>query len=238
MTLIVRVYDSEKKARDAAKKLKADGFGDVLVLAPKAGGEGAAKADYGRDVADAVRGGRFPRASSRMAADSLQKGRAVLCVDAPYGAGKAANEIVESFGPMEVKEQAEPFDFNSGLTSDAFNVPLLQDGYTLANWFGGLLKSSDYTFSSFLNLALVTDDPAPLSSRLRLSVLSDPKKPYTVGEPTLLSDPAPLSTRFRFDVLSKPKKDWTQSFGRPLLMKNNPTPLSDRLGWSVLSKNS
>lgn len=240
MTLTVRVYATEKQARDAAKKLKSEGFGDdaVFVMAPKEG------ANVGAEVAAAVKGDRLPESYSQIAAANLRQGRAVVTVNPPFGHGHTVNEVLDSFDPVAIKEA--PSTVSSAtkqrFMSDSLGMPLLWKGKSfLAGWFAGELSPSKPQ-------AKLSDEPAPLSKRLGMTVLSETKKDWNasmgqptlsskrfiLGEPQLSSDPAPLSTRLGMTVLSESKKDWTHSFGQPLL-SSDPTPLSTKLGLRVLS---
>lgn len=249
MTVIVRVYAAERKARDAAKKLKTEGFGDdiVCVLAPKtAAAEGAAPgeaarpakaADVAKDVAAAVDSGRLPKSKAALATENMQQGRTVLAVDAPYGSGLLATQIMDSFEPVEIAPaKSVTAEGKPRLTSEQFDVPLLWDGKTAtANWFGGELTSHDYTF---FKAEMLSDNPTPLSSCLKLKVLQNPKKDWkhSFGQALLSPDPTPFSRRFGWKVLLDTEKNWTASYGFPLLT-SNPAPLSKLLGLPVLSKN-
>lgn len=174
MTLAVRVYAAEKKARDAAEKLKAEGFsGDkITVLA------GKADADPSADVAAAVTAGLMPGAYAGTAAATMKKGRAIVAVDAPFGAGGTAERILDGFGPVQDDLQISTTGSTSGnLTTEGWGPLLSERRFFLFN--GELINSASRT--------------------------------------ELMKDPAPLSSRLGLRILTEPKKDWTQSFGQSLL---------------------
>lgn len=265
MTWFVRVYETQKNARDAGKKLTTAGFeeGSVSVMTPKAdkgktdadaGATAAvgAKDTAGADVAAAAKSGRFPQTYATIATEALQAGRSVVAIDAPFGQGAVATTILDSFGPVQIDQ--EPDDASQKrLTSEALGIPLLWNSHSfMTGLFGGLLTNHRYSFfgsprlkddpaplSSKMNMkTLDSDNPAPLSSKFGLKLLSEAKKDwtYSCGLPMLSSNPAPLSSMVGMKTLSdKPDTEWTQSFGQPLL-SSNPTPLSTRMGWSVLIK--
>lgn len=258
MTLIVRVYRSQRKARDAIKKLKASGFREdsVFVMTP------SAEADVNAVVAAAVDAGRLPKAYTEIATAGLREGRSILTVDAPSGQDLLAAKIMEGVDPVKSKDPEEPKPeevkpveavkeavkqtTKSQYTSEAWGIPLLWNGKSfLANMFGGELASSNFYFfgapklkdnpaplSTCANISLLSDDPAPLSAKIGRPVLTD--KPYSAGEPVLTSDAAPLSSKLGLPVLSETKKEWTHSMGQPMLM-SEPAPFSKALGWPVLS---
>lgn len=217
MTLFVRVYANAKKARDAAKKLKAEGLSDgqALILAPNAG------LDVGAEVAAAVKGGRLSKAHAAIASQSLQEGRTVLSVDAPYGGGFLVTEIMDSFEPVAI-DAAAAHNSMPRRFSEMFNMPTIWNGKSVfANVFGGeLISSNCFIFPSVFGLGLLSNEPTPLSKRLGMRVLLERKKDWNLsfGQPILKATP----------------KDWKQSFGQPLL-SDDPTPLSSRLGMRVLS---
>lgn len=239
MTLIVRVYASEKKARDAAQKLKSEGIGNgaAMVMSPKPDADAAA------EVAAAVKSGQVPAPLRSMATENLKQGRSIVMIDPPFGYGAPATEILDSFGPLEVAVPAvTPMGTVSQFTTEGWGLPLLWNGKSIfANFFGGELTSAKPR-------ATLSNDAAPLSSRFGMRVLTEPKKDWTqsfgqkllsskrfiTGEPKLTSEAAPLSSRIGMKTLTEPKKEWTtDSFGQPLL-SSNPTPLSDMMGWRVL----
>jgi hypothetical protein len=246
VTWIVRVYSTQKKARDAAKKVSAEkGIPSdrVFVMAPVADADADA---ISAEVAAAVDGGNLPQTYGKIASDSLQQGLTVLAVDPPFGTGAPVTKILDGFEPVKVDRPdaaKEP-----RLASEQMGIPLLLKGRSI---FGGELSSSPYSFlgspklsndpaplSSKAGMKLLSEsDPTPLSSRFKMKVLSASKTDWkrSMGLPMLSSNPAPLSSLFRMKTLSEPKKEWTHSMGQPLL-SSEPAPLSKLMGWSVLSK--
>ncbi len=240
MTLIVRVYAAEKKARDAAAKLKAEGYSEdkILLMAPKA------DADPGEAVAAAVASGHLPSNYAIMATDNLKEGRSVVAIDPPFGAGLGATEVLDSFGPVK-EDKAPDTTYQSTYTTEGIGLPLLWNG---KSWFAGLFGGE---LSNSAPRAKLSDDPTPLSSRLGMTVLKEDKKDrthsygqplltskqYILGEPKLTSEAAPFSARIGMKLLTEKKEgEWTtDSFGNKLL-SSDPAPLSSAMGMTVLTK--
>lgn len=109
----------------------------------------------------------------------------------------------------------------------------------------GYFETVDYAapLSDLLGVAVLSDNPTPLSSALGLKVLTkgtsntnliDNPAPFsnTLGLPLLKKGPGEKS--FGFPLLKKGPGE--KSFGFPLLSKN-PAPLSSLFGLPTLSKN-
>lgn len=238
MTLVVRIYSSQKKASDAAKKVKAEGYGDeaVLLMTPSTDPE----ADVSADIDAAVKAERLPKDYTEIAIDSLRQGRSVLSVNAYFGKTLPVTNIMDSFEPVKIQEPAKSKK-KDRLISEGMGIPLLWDGESfLARFFGGLLASPNFYFfgepklkkdptplSSGIGWDTLNDNATPLSSQLGLTVLSE--KPHSLGEPQLSSDATPLSSKVGLKVLS----DKPYSSGEPKL-KSEPAPFSKALGLSVL----
>ena len=80
--LVARIYDTEQRAREAVKKLKAGGFQDRAILALLPG-----SAD---SVANAIEAGELMAYQAGFYADRVRNGRSVVAIDAPFGQGQRA----------------------------------------------------------------------------------------------------------------------------------------------------
>lgn len=229
MTLIVRAYSTEKKARDAAKKLKAEGFGEdsICVLAPKA------EEDTAADVADAVRGGHLPRSYAEAVTKDLKDGRCVASVNAVFGHGQDASLIMESFGPVETYKALLATD-DKRFTSDGWaGLPLILQGRRFFLFSGELAPSTSRT--------KLSDNAAPLSSRLGIKLLKDQKKdwktsfgmPLLTSKQYILGEPKLISKRH---IFGEPKLNSNRHiFGEPNISKEA-GPFSKLFGWALLTK--
>lgn len=223
MIPIVRIYPSEQQAREAAENLEEVGFTDVVLLeaAPVASQAAAA-------VRDAVAEERIPGSHLRICTKSLEQGRSIVAVRAPFGRGELASQILASAGPVDVDLLPPYQPRNPAPFSDLFGIPVLAK-------FTPMTDLSIITYS-FGEPSLSGRKAAPLSSLLGLRTLTTPKRPWksSLGLPLLSRDPAPLSSLLRWKPLSGYRRK-DSSFGLPLLSRN-PTPLSSLFGMRVLSR--
>ena len=239
---IGRLYKTEKQANAAAKKLIERGCGKDWISVIKAGSVG--EADSAETLSATIMGehapGHLPANHALVYAEGLQRGLSLVLVTAPFGSGRVAGHVLDSFDPVDIvlpqvvesqglKSQATPL-------SDMFCLPTLSQGHSrFASLFGGLL-SSNLTFPRWFG-GLLSRNPTPLSSRFGLKTLSDKDGPRdaSLGFPLLSDNPAPFSSRFNLKTLSPDSSPGETSFGLPLLSKN-PTPLSSMFGMPVLSR--
>lgn len=235
---IVRVYETEQKAKSAVKNLGDAGFASsaIVHLSPAPAAEG----DEGAPKKSA------PASDGSLAAvysEQLDKGRSVVGVRAAFGQGMTATNALESAGPLAVelpqmahaaKASGESDDYGEGAPfSKALNWQVLMHNSPapLSEMFGWALQSTKRFFltseladphKSFTGsfMPLLSDEAAPLSSKAGMKVLSDDPTPFSskTGWQLLKDDPAPLSSRFGMKLLS-----------------DDPTPLSSKTGIKVLT---
>lgn len=228
-TSTVRMYGSEKNARDAATRLKEAGFAEEsIVLVTPASGK------TGDDVANAVKAGNLLGHAASFYAERVRDGRSLVVVRAPFGRGQAAKEILDACSPVDTDlappaaPEAEwgrgaPFSRAAGMRvllrdspapmSQALGIPTLSRGLSFLYSFFGELTKHDYSLSGGLGMRLLSDNPAPLSSMFGMSTISTPRGEWThsCGLP-LLSGKAPFSS-----------------------LSDNPAPLSSALGLPLLT---
>lgn len=227
MTAYLRIFASEDGARRADAALAADGYPDRVLLLPSTthGQERSA-------VDSAIRAGNLPERCVLLCVRSLKEGRSIVGVEAPWGSGVDAIDIME-------REDTVYTDVIKGyISSDPSPLSDMLKISTLASFVpsAGLLDSN-WSFSSKFGMGLLSQKAAPLSSMFGMATLTKPKRNWTssFGIPMLSNNAAPLSSMFGMATLTKPKKEWKSSFGFPLL-SDNPAPLSTLLGLSVLTK--
>jgi hypothetical protein len=216
---IVRVYETEQQARDAASRLRDEGFAadDVALVTPVSGEEAGSPAA----ILNALKAGQVLGAEARRYTQYLEAGRSLAAIRAPFGYARLAGAILDGFGPLEIEPR--PPQRSSTAWDEA--APL----------------------SSALQLRTIQrDQPAPFSSLLGLNTLSRGGRTSlssllgeltnpdfaVFGRSALSHEAAPLSSLFGLQTLRASDGPWTSSFGLPLL-SGNPAPLSAKLGLEV-----
>lgn len=242
----VRMYETQKKARDAVGKLKKGGFSDdsILLMMPSKG-----EAVAPSPLEDAVTAGFLPAGHASIYADGLQKGRSLVAVRAPFGSGQLALNILESCGPVETGLERPPepevpwiddaMPFSAALRfgaiwsnqpeplSRVIGTPTLSRGRTFEDKYPEL-TSPDWTFSSKIGFELLSRKPSPASVLFNLkSLVEQPTGPawtHSFGLPLLSDEPTPLSKKFNMHLQTGP------------LPPQHPAPFSDRMGLPILSR--
>lgn len=218
-TLVVRMYETQKKARDAAGKLKSAGFPDdtVLLLVTRKSDTGSSEAMQG-----AIASGFIPPKQASVFIEGVHQGHSLVAVRAAFGYGQRAMSILDRLGPVETgrggrSQPSVPWVDDAAPWSAALRISTLWRGRpapfsemighrtlstkrTFQHSFPEL-KSSDWTFSQKLGYRLLSESQATTSEGFNLTTIS--AKPG--GE------------------------SWTRSFGVALL-SNSASPLSDALG--------
>jgi hypothetical protein len=238
MANIVRIYDTEDKAREAVRKLADDGFpadAICLVTPSVAGGEEGEPAGASGDaLSTAMVAGGLMGDGAELYASRVRAGRSIVAVPAAFGYGRRAMDIMDEVGPVDtdVRPPEDPYDWNEGTP-----------------------------FSASVSLPVLTRNrPAPLSGLIGLTPLIEGRAtfgtltsskyfPSAVTGPLLSRKAAPLSSMFGLKTLLTKRGPWRSSFGMPLLSKaaapfssmmnlpllsRNPAPLSSLFGFRLL----
>jgi hypothetical protein len=245
-TPIVRMYETQKKARDAAGKLRKGGFHDdsILLMTPPKGEAVAPGALEG-----AVTAGFVPANQASVYAEGLQNGRSLVAVRAPFGSGQVATNILESCGPVEtgLERPAEPeipwiddaMPFSAALRFGAIwsgqaapfsrllGIPTQSRARTFEDKYPEL-TNPDWTFSSKIGFDLLSHKPSPASVLFGVkSLLDQPTGPTwtrSFGLPLLSGEATPLSKKFNMHIKTGP------------LPPQHPAPFSEHLGLPTLSR--
>lgn len=229
---IVRMFESEQQARDAASKLRDAGFYEdvTFVVTPPGEGEGAS-ADM---LGSAILAGRTMGDQAAFYADRLKSGRTLVVVAAPPGMGRMAGGIMDSCGPVDTEMRApvEPDAWGSGAPlSSAFYLPVLNGGPApFSRVFGlpmlthgqstfGTLTNPHWTFSRMFGLKILTKVAAPLSAVTGMPMRVRAAAPLSamLGLPRLGGSAAPLSSTFGIPLLSRNGAPLSSLFSLPLL---------------------
>jgi hypothetical protein len=203
-------------------------------------------------------GSSVPDSHALVYADTIQEGKTLLLVTAPFGEGKSVDFTLDKSKTVSMAEVPE-LEYHTWMQaaplSALLNLPVLTDRRSaLSRSFpelratdklptegvmGGLLTDNPTPLSSKFGMSALIDNPAPLSSKVGMSTLKDNPAPLSskVGMSVLKDNPSPLSDKAGIDPLASQRSaEKESSFGLPLLSKN-PSPLSSLFGLSVLKKN-
>jgi len=203
MTEITRLFDSSQNATEAANELRANHFPDVRVAAAS-----TPNGQRAEDASSAMTSAGFSTREAEAYAGTLKSGGAVLSVEAPFGRGGLAEQILDRHGPSKpvrslggvdsgssYKENTErgygddpaPFSSLFGLRvlSDPKPTTVSSLGDQSPTFTSGLL-SNDFYVSSLIGLPLLTNPTARAS---------------------LIDNPAPLSSLFGLPVLLRSSRD-------------------------------
>lgn len=218
---IVRVYESEQQARDAANRLKEEGFppDEVYLVTPVSGEE----VDPAATVSSALLAGRVLGKQTQRCAQFVEGGRSVVAVRPPFGYSQLAMNILADHGPIETEprpSQRSSMAWDEGAPfSSAFQLRTIQ-------------RNQPAPFSSLLGLGTLSRGGRSFFATL-FGELTDPHFAL-FGRPTLSPEPAPLSSLFGLKILSVSREPWRSSLGLPLLLRN-PAPLSSSIGLLTLT---
>jgi hypothetical protein len=184
---ICRIYKTPEQAARAKAALEDEDYSDVhLVSAANAG----TPID---DIVAAITAGRVLRSDARIYAERISKGGSLVTVHAPFSGGARAARILGKFAPIdsgisEPENRLMPWDEATPMScilqmpvllqdaapfSRFWNVaPLARNSFSLSGLFGLPLLTEAVSRSSSFGIPLLSNNPAPLSSLLRLPTLS------------------------------------------------------------------
>jgi len=186
MARAIRFYETEQQAQAALDELNNMGIPDnmVVLLAPSVGTEESA-------VRAAIAKGRLPGSQINAATAALRKGRTLLSVELPYGAGQRVEDILESHQPVDTDSLVSVPELNPAPLSDFLGIPtLLGDGASRTRLMKGP-KNSSFGFP------LLTRGGRPMFGAVKTF-----RKNSSMGLPLLSKNPAPLSSMFKLKLLS------------------------------------
>ena len=227
MTPNLRIYATDQGARAVDTRLKEDGFEQrSLLLASQLSGKEE------EAVHEAIRQERLPKRNLMIAIRSLKEGRSLVAVRAPYRRGRQVLEIMETDDAVDSDLLRRYAHADPSPLSDMMRMPPLARFEPMTGLLG-----SRWSLSGKFGWPLLINAPAPLSSKVGMKVLSEPKKNWTssFGLSLLSRNAAPLSSLFAMPTLTRSKGPRSTSFGLPLLSKE-PATLSKLFGIQTLSK--
>lgn len=180
MIPIGRMYATEERARDAARRLREDGFPEnlIAVVAPGAGASALPRS--------------VPRNQAIAYARGLEAGHWVVVVDPPFNWGQEATWNLVAAGPVDPVGVPRVRSRNPAPFSDFIGFPTLSNrGRSYLSGVFPELANPRFSFSSMLGMKMLSRNPTPLSSMVGLKSVSSSRGPY---RPVL---PLPLLTRRR-----------------------------------------
>jgi hypothetical protein len=211
------MYETEKQARDAVGKLRAEGFPKNTVLRVSPAAESTEETVEPLSIA--IQAGFLRPSDARIYTALLEQGRYMVSVRAPFGEARSATEIMDGFDPVDAgipKPQKRSIAWEVGAPlSSALLLPILS-------------RHGPDAFSMSFGFPTLTSGPTPRYGSLASSDYA------LFGQPSLSRNPAPLSSLFNMPTLSgKSGPSWTSSLGFPMLSQS-PAPLSSLLGMHLL----
>jgi hypothetical protein len=187
-TEITRMFANAATAAKAADELREEGYNDLFVVNPPASDVPLSA------IAAQIALGRVYLPEAKVYAKGVAAGHALVTVHAPFGSGKLAENILESYGPVDSglpKAPAAPTWDDAAPLSSAMFMPVLLDDPDPVSRAMGLpaVTSGNCSVSGMIGMPLLTD--GDMGDRGRL------------GLPYLSSNPAPLSSLLGLPLLSK-----------------------------------
>jgi len=232
-TIITRVFEYEIQAAAAMTALHEAGFTADAVLLSRPAFDGAN--DLAAMRASLVAVG-VNEATADACATRVAQGSRALTVQADFGSGRLATDIMEAEGGADLgfgdatthrPDNAAPF-------SAIFGLPVLCNSPSpLSSWLNFNTLTPRQT-----GKAELMKNPAPFSDWAGVRTLSHTAAPLSsaLGMPTLSRSPAPLSGATAMPTVVKGNWSFSGALGLPLL-SSDPAPLSRLFGLPLLSAN-
>lgn len=206
MTWNVGIYGTEDVAKDAAARLTKAGFRErkALFASRVVGSEESAIRSLSKEA-------NLPDAEVGECVKHLREGKSLVAVRPTERAPEAAQILQE--GALQTLQMTP--------TLAEQVLPGKSNAAPFSGWLGMrvLAKSAPSTDIQLSN------EPAPLSSRLKLNVLSKSRPAAR-----LMNDPAPFSSLLGREPLTKSAPTWD------IQLKDDPAPLASRLSLRPLGR--
>lgn len=190
---ISRLYGSRDQAQAAVAALKTNFFQDVYLVSGSDDAAGGTTTSLD-EITNAIMQAYVLKAHAQIYAVGVSRGGALVTVHAPFGTGARATAILDGHGPIESGLPAEPstvmpWDEATPMScilqmpvlvdeSRAFEgfwnvLPLVTESGAPSSCSGlKLLLDTDASLSGAVGMAMLSDNPAPLSSWLKLPLLT------------------------------------------------------------------
>lgn len=202
----VRLYETEQQARDAADKLRENGFSpDAIVVVTPSEGDMDAAVKLGVNELDA------PVYENRI----KEAGRSFVAVAPNYGYGLTAVAILDDFNPVDTDLRVG-VDQPDGRTpfSELLGWPTL----TRRRTFMSRVWGSELTSKPGGSGVRLLSNPTPFSSAIGVATLTSPPGDSSFGFPLLSDNPTPFSKMFGFSLLSENRTPFSKMLGMKTLI--------------------
>jgi hypothetical protein len=256
---VVRLFATGQQARDAAQRLSAEGFANESIVVASTDDASAARG-AGVLANLASRGLRY---QASIYGEGLAAGQSLVAIDAPYGCGEIAANVLDACGPVDFGDRLSRPDHCYGgeaaPLSALFGMPTLMRGHPapLSDFIGLPMLSrrrsvfasacrelarSPIVFKSFLGMSLLSRNATPLSSMIGMKPLTRARRDWqrSFGLPLLSRGGGGRWTHsFGLPLLSRGGGGrWTHSFGLPLLSRGGGSRWTHSFGFPMLSRNA
>jgi len=186
---ITRMYANAATAAKAADELHEEGYDDLFVVNAPSTSDVPVSA-----IAAQIAAGRVHLPDARIYAKGVAAGHSLVTVHAPFGSGKLAETILESYGPVDsgIAPSTTPsmWDDAAPLSSILAIATVIDDPDPMSKILGiPAVTSGNCSLSGTIGMPLLTD--GQLGDRGKL------------GIPFLMNNPAPLSSALGLPLLSK-----------------------------------
>jgi hypothetical protein len=183
------MFATAAAAAKAADELHEEGYDDLFVVNPPGASDVPVSA-----IAAQIAAGRVHLPDARIYAKGVAAGHSLVTVHAPFGSGKLAETILDSYGPIDsgIAPSTPPsmWDEAAPLSSILAIATVIDDPDPMSKIFGiPALTSGNCSLSGTIGMPLLTD--GELGERGKL------------GIPFLSSNPTPLSSALGLPVLTK-----------------------------------
>ncbi len=193
---IVRLYATVEQGKTAIAALKRWGFEDELIRfvtassTPPANAPASAASDD--PVLSSIMAGYVLKAHAKVYAQEVHRGRSLVAIQAPFGTGGIAEELLDACGPV-----------NSGVATNGDALPLWDDHAPFSSALNmPTLVTATAPFSRFWVLPVVTRRGGTVGASIGLPEVSNSDS-YLFGTPGLSRSSSPLSSMLGLPTLMR-----------------------------------
>ncbi|ABD89320.1 hypothetical protein [Rhodopseudomonas palustris] len=219
---ITRTYETVRQIAGLEAELKAANFTSVKLF-PSATVQNRGSND---DLINAIANTGIVKYQAATFADVVKRGGAVVVVEAHFGTGARASDILGKYNPIKssTTPSSDPLIWDDAAPfSSLLHIPVLLD--------------SSGPYQPYSGTPLLVEQKDGYKSMSGTPLLVEQKGEYRSmsGTPLLLKSAGPYTSFSGTPLLLEQKGEYKSMSGTPLLL-NNPTPLSSWLGIPTLSK--
>jgi hypothetical protein len=218
---IVRTYETLKQIAGVEAELTKNNFASVQSF-PNASVPNRGTVE---ELTAAIANAGIVKYQAASFAEVVKRGGAVVVVQAHFGTGARASEILDKYNPIKpTVSSSDPLLWDDAAPfSSLLHIPVLLD--------------SSGPYQPYSGTPLVIEQAGDYQSYSGTPLLLTQKGDYQSmsGTPLLLAQKGEYQSLSGTPLLIEQKGEYKSYSGTPLLL-NNPTPLSSWLGFPTLSK--